>query len=141
MGATRFQLGLITALSIALGHSLASKTASSYPAGAAVSYGANPLWTFGGDTSTTASVAAPEEHDMVITDLIIMPSYGVTDIATISLSDGTTLGKFYLQSYSSIDRHVAHSFAGGIRIPRGQTMTLTSTGIAYYSISGYYAHP
>ena len=44
MQTSRFQLGLIAALAMGLGLALSSSPAIGYPAGAAVSFGANPLW-------------------------------------------------------------------------------------------------
>jgi len=141
MGTTRSQLGLITVLAFALGIAVSSKPASGYPAGPVISYGANPLWTLGGNTGSTAIISAPADQDMVITDLILSPGYSTLGVATLTASSGTVMGQFYLQSYSSIERHVRHAFAGGIRIPRGESVTLTSDTTVYYSISGYYAQP
>ena len=44
MQTSRFQLALISALSIGLGLSLATTDAVGYPAGSAVSLGANPVF-------------------------------------------------------------------------------------------------
>jgi hypothetical protein len=141
MQTSRFQLGLMATLAVGLGLSLASPQAVGYPAGAAVSMGTNPIWTVGGNTSTTAVISAPEDQDMVITDFILSPGYNTLGLATLTSSSGTVLGQFYLQSYNSIDRHVRHTFASGIRIPGGESATLTSDITTYYSISGYYAQP
>ena len=95
----RSQLGLIATLAVGLGFSLASSQAIGYPAGAAVSLGSNPLWTYGGslrsasssDTPTTL-FDAPSDQDMVLTDL----SLGSTDAGAypigLLLDDGTVLG-------------------------------------------------
>jgi hypothetical protein len=141
MQTSRFQLGLIATLAMGLGFSLSSSVAVGYPAGSAVSLGANPLWTVGGNTDSITEISAPEGQDMVITDLILSPGYNTLGRATLTGSSGAVLGEFYLQSYNSIDRHVRHAFAGGIRIPSGESVTLTSETKTHYSISGYYAQP
>ena len=86
-------------------------------------------------------ITAPEDQDMVITDLILSPGYNSLGLATLTASSGTVLGEFYIQSYNSIERHVRHGFASGIRIPRGESATLTAASTTHYSISGYYAQP
>jgi hypothetical protein len=141
MQTSRFQLGLIATLAVGLGFSLSSSEAIGYPAGAAVSLGANPLWTVGGNTDSTTVISAPEDQEMVITDLILSVGYNALGRATLTASSGAVLGEFYLQSYNSIERHVRHAFTSGIRIPRGESVTLTSESRTYYSISGYYAQP
>jgi hypothetical protein len=141
MQTSRFQLGLIATLAVGLGFSLASSDAVGYPAGAAVSMGENPLWTVGGNTDSTTVISAPEDQDMVITDLILSIGYNTQGRAILTASSGPVLGEFYLESYNSIERHVRHAFASGIRIPRGESVTLTGDTRTYYSISGYYAQP
>jgi len=141
MGTTRFQLGLITVLAFALGIAISSNPASGYPAGPVISSGVNPLWTVGGNTGSSAVISAPADQDMVITDMILSTGFSTYGIATLTASSGAVLGQFYLQSYNSIERHVQHPFAGGIRIPSGESVTLTSGTTTYYSMSGYYAQP
>ncbi len=48
MQTSRFQIGLITAMAAGLGATLTSSDAIGYPAGAAISLGANPVWSTGG---------------------------------------------------------------------------------------------
>ncbi len=141
MGTTRFQLSLITALAFALGLAVSSKPATGYPTGPVVSYGANPLWTFGGATTSANIFTSPEDQDMVITDLILTMGNGGEGMATLTASSGADLGRFHLQNYNSVGQHVEHQFAGGIRIPTGESVTLSAETTVYYSISGYYAQP
>ena len=71
MHTSRFQLSLIATLAVGLGFSLSSSQAVGYPAGAAVSLGANPLWSHGGMSNASSAVifTAPADKDMVLTDL------------------------------------------------------------------------
>ena len=75
MVTSRFQLGLIATLAVGLGFSLSSSEAIGYPAGAAVSLGANPVWSSAGrlesgEGSRELVVVAPEK-DLVITDVVL----------------------------------------------------------------------
>jgi hypothetical protein len=141
MQTSNFQLGLVASLAMGLGFSLSSSEAVGYPAGSTVSMGENPLWTVGGNTDSTTVISAPEDQDMVITDLIMSIGYNTQGRAILTRSGGPVLGEFYLESYNSIERHISHAFASGIRIPRGESVTLTADTRTYYSVSGYYAQP
>jgi hypothetical protein len=127
MGTTRLQIGLSTGLACALGLSISSKPAK----GGTV------------DNDPPATFTAPEDQDMVITDLLLSLGYNEQTWVALTRDDGTVLGSFYLHSYNSISHNVSHNFTSGIRIPRGESATLRSGGGTYvhYSVSGYYAQP
>ena len=92
MSNNHFHLSLTVLLSLGLGYSLASSTATGYPAGSAISLGSNPVRSFGGkiDFQTEPSmlksniVSAPATHDLVVTDVLM----GLTQIGAGCFSNG-----------------------------------------------------
>ena len=142
MQTSRFQLGLIATLAVGLGFSLASSHAAGYPAGATVSMGSNPLWSVGGAPSSTETLTAPSDQDMIITDV----HFSNTDAHWLRLEmqlAGATVASFV--SDGTTDRPQI-SLQSGIRVPAGQTMTMGFDGYyglssARYTLSGYYAQP
>jgi len=171
MQTSRFQIGLIAALSVGLGLALSSPNAIGYPAGSAVSYGTNPVWSRGGVLSGDASadlLTAPSDQAAVVTDINL--SVTSTDpycsmAMSVGLGDGSatdlssaSLGRFGLgvnrenysfTRYSPI--HSAHLESGALVAP-GDTLKLftdvrwsdyCSDSEIYmnYMISGYYAQP
>jgi len=171
MQTSRFQLGLIATLAVGLGVSLASTQAIGYPAGAAVSHGADPVVSTGatalsGDSDVLFS--APSDQDVVLTDIVLTSTSTMeckrTHRTVVSLSSGPILGEFETNSgvsrqWSDYDSDpglsVSHSYGSGLRIPAGDSATLsvsqtgasgsgcgssTSYGVRY-SVSGYHAQP
>ncbi len=135
--------------------------------GPTVSYGANPVWSVGGDVGNAyaGGTASPSisvaGQDAVITDLVI--THGRYDyyefacfyLLELSTSSGT-LAKYYVQAESGSWTSLAPfsiSMRSGIRVPDGETLTLTATGeysnnssrclatTIHYTLSGYYAEP
>ena len=104
-----------------------------------VSYGQSPYVSIGGtayDTETKTLLTSPAGQDLVITD-IVLSSYSnltckrshKTELAT---SSNTVLGQFETSSGSSNGSYggsagtsIAHAFAGGIRIPSGESLVLS----------------
>jgi len=142
MQTSRFQLGLMATLAVGLGFSLASSDAIGYPAGAAVSYGSNPVWSVGGAPSATETLTAPEDQDMIITDV----HFSNTDAQWIKLEmylSGATVAGFI--SDGVYDRPEA-SFQSGIRVPAGESLSMLfeayyGLSSVRYTVSGYYAQP
>ena len=147
MQTSRFQLGLIAVLAMGFGFSLSSSDAIGYPAGAAVSMGTNPLWTFGKRISggpTHAAFTAPDDRDMVLTDLSLSVEYDYDAAVSLTLSDGTELGVWFVngsRSSSHTASSVNMSMTSGIRIPSGLTLIIAPPVDVAYSFSGYYAQP
>lgn len=149
MQTSRFQLGLLTAMAVSLGFSLASSPAIGYPAGAAVSLGENPVWTRGGQIYGGGAVsifeATPGRGEMILTDLSISTDYDYDVSISLKLDDGTTLGYWVINgmragSHPGTPANIAMN--SGIRIPEGRTVLLDPAGVTVgYSFSGYYAHP
>jgi len=163
MQTSRFQLGLIATLAAALGFTFASSKAIGYPAGGAVSMGANPIASFGGSSSSGGTVSigpAPADQDLIITD-VNLTGHGVHSSYhackwTISLQSetGTTLGAFKIWSqvayynYTAGGGHVSAQLQSGVRVPAGESLSLvlaqdsggSSCNVAY-TLSGYYAQP
>jgi hypothetical protein len=141
MQTSRFQLGLIATLAVGLGFSLSSSEAVGYPAGAAVSLGANPVWSTGGTPSATQVVASPVGKDLIITDFVVGGNSGYQRVS-FTLSDGTIVGGFGSNSSEA----TIVNFESGIRVPAGDTLTMTFASYHArtdfrYSVSGYYAQP
>jgi hypothetical protein len=142
MQTSRFQLGLIATLALGMGFLLASSQAIGYPAGSAVSLGSNPVWSVGGTPSATETLTAPADQDMIITDV----HYSNTDGGDLTLDmqiSGTTVGAFISDHW--YDRALT-SLQSGIRVPAGETMTMTFSAYygldrSRYTLSGYYAQP
>jgi len=138
---SRFQLGLIATLAVGLGFSLASSKAIGYPAGAAVSLGANPVWSTAGavGVSTTITVIeAPAGQDVVITDLSMYCSS--TAHLFLRLDDGTLVGRYRVVDGAGL---VDRSLNSGILVPAGRSVQLEneSGSKVFYNYSGYYAQP
>jgi hypothetical protein len=142
MQTSRFQIGLIAALAVGLGFSLASSSAVGYPAGAAVSMGSNPLWSVGGTPTSTETLTAPADQDMIITDVHFANTDGHWLRLEMHLS-GSTVAAFI--SDGTTDRPSV-SLQSGIRVPAGDTLSMGFAGYhglstSRYTVSGYYAQP
>jgi hypothetical protein len=155
--------GLVAILALGLGLSLASSRAIGYPAGAAVSMGANPLFAKGGELSggSTTAFTAPADQTAVITDVLISGNDEQPDCAghnKVTLKLGTevvsefAVGLARDSSYSSrYEAIVQLKMQSGIPIPPGASLTIENTSIrsdycsgimeVHYTISGYYAQP
>ena len=170
MDSSRFQLGLIATLALGLGFSLASSVAVGYPAGAAVSYGANPVHSFSGVASATGTTdlgSIPAGQDFILTDISLIAKSGDVDcmdmidvrLATssgdIATYDVSTRYCYSSNCYSD-GKDVDASLVSGLKIEAGETLSLhtdlyssftymgcsVSRGTAVnYTISGYYAQP
>ena len=146
MQTSRFQLGLIAALVMGLGLALSSSPAIGYPAGAAVSFGANPLWAYGGSDNATSKTVftAPSDTDMVLTDLSLSTDRVYSSRAGLKVGS-TVVGEWVISGKSSTQYSgttVNLTMTSGIRIPAGQTLKLTTDGsYISYAMSGYHAHP
>lgn len=144
MVTSRFQLGLIAALSVALGFSLASSDAVGYPAGSAVSMGTNPLW------SASGLVGRGDTVDGVV-DVLTVPA-GQVAVVTGFAATTNNLDLFQntervLEGHSGVARD-AKMFATGnghLVIESGTTLKIDNQwcceGDYAYYIEGYYAQP
>ena len=166
MQTSRFQLALIATLAGGLGFSLSAPLAIGYPSGAAVSLGANPVWSVGGgvtDGATDTVVTAPADQDLVITDVILSPDVPdptceVIMRARMLLGSGDEVARYNL----TLDSHSGSTSSGtmfgvdghyisGIRIPAGDSLALEASTLAEgytcsgksvsYSLAGYFAQP
>lgn|GEM_PF-973296 len=169
------EIGLITCLSITLGYTIASQQAVGYPAGAAVSSGSNPVFSEGGSFSinygSTASAevfSAPEDQDLIITDLVL--DAGTDDFNCIehwrvdltipdsTLASTSVSPRFRRQSgynYSDDSNYTQGSqlnLNSGLRVPAGTSAQLEAismqqggctsrNGQILWTASGYYAQP
>ena len=168
MQTSRFQIGLIAALSCALGLALSTSPAIGYPAGPSISYGSNPIVSSGGVVyagESTSVFTAPADQDVVVTDLLLSSNADNECLrahqSTLTLSSGVVVGKFDTHSSwayrhydydSSPGLSVNHTFGSGIRVPAGQSLSLSTEqfwqygscygtyGVAY-SVSGYQSQP
>jgi hypothetical protein len=146
-----FQCVFIAALAGGLGFSIASGRAESYPAGAAISLGSNPVISAGDivDAGTNTVFTAPDDHQIVVTDVILSYSNGnCHPQVTLDRTDGTVLAKFRLRQDNDGDKtseptSVQHAFQSGLPVPAGESLRITEEGSCdvAYTISGYLAHP
>ncbi len=154
MVTSRFQLGLIATLAVGLGFSLSSSEAIGYPAGAAVSYGSNPVWSVGGQidsSGTTVVFTAPPEQDAVITDVYVTPTCAnCSPRVTIDTATDRLASYRYWQfkdggsnADSVVSPHtIKQQFQSGVRVPAGEEVSITlSSHSVDYTLSGYYAQP
>jgi len=155
---------LFTALGLGLGllasQVLSVPDAAGYPAGAAVSYGANPLMSVGGSAgSSTLAFTAPSDQQVVVTDVVLTATgyYGsyspCNSAVTLTTSGGETLGSFQMTSNTTPNAArnftpttVQHTFGSGLPVPAGEDLSISaSTGsgscTVRYTLSGYYAQP
>ena len=148
MQTSRFQLGLIATLAVGLGFSLSSSEAVGYPAGAAVSYGSNPLWAKAGEASDTGDVVITGTSgvDVVVTDVVLTTNADdCFSNVFFDVPSGETLAYFKLRSDSDGDKtsSIQHSFSSGLPVFAGDSMSIRSVGSCpvAYTLSGYYAQP
>jgi len=171
MHTSRFQLGLIATLSVGLGLALSSPMAIGYPAGSAVSYGANPVWSAGGVINGDGGVvllSAPSDQALVVTDInlsVTSTNSGCTTALSVGIGDGSAtsvgtsdLGQFGLgvnrEGYSYTQYHPIYStqLGSGAKVAPGDNLQLFSDVLwnnycslsevsLNYMISGYYAQP
>lgn len=134
--------------------------------GTSIGYGQNPLVSIGGSayhTETKVLFTAPVDQDIIVKDLILtsfsnMPCMRAHKSELI-LGSGAVLGQFETSSNAYAGTHgmgsgqsIQHSFAGGIRVPAGDTLTFVVTESSNYGscsssgsygvrymVSGYYA--
>ena len=170
MADTRFQTTLITVLALGLGFTLASSQAVGYPAGAAVSLGANPVASFAGEVSGTDSAPlldVPTGRDFIVTDISLIAQsqdYDCMDMIETRLStmDGDvaiydmSTRYCYSSNCFSDGLQVNQQLSSGLRIPGGSSLSIhtnlydsfTWVGCwsgrnttVKYTIAGYYAQP
>lgn len=151
MHTSRFHLTITAGLAVGLGAmttlALLPHAAQGYPT-VAISSGSNPVSAWAGTFSSTAIsvLTAPEDQDIVITDISLSCNYTCEDRVEMTRSDGTMVGSFwisggYSSSYDSLS--VQQNYSSGIPIPAGQSLSIrTSSGHnAAYTLSGYHAQP
>ena len=166
MQTSRFQLGLIAGLAVALGFSLSSSDAVGYPAGSAVAHGSNPIVSASGHmdlASPTASVAAvleaPADQDLIITDVVVgmlqnsescrgTGHFEVVDSAGVSLANIAVQNPYLVNaSANPVQIHLD----SGLRVPAGRTVDVQWSFVYHYCgyssydidwvLSGYLAAP
>ena len=150
MQASHFQVGLIALLAVGLGFSIASSQAVGYPAGSVVSYGTNPVRSYGGLLTMDESVAldtTPADQDFIVTDISLMAQstdvYCLDKIDVSLETDSSTLAAYivstgfcYGTSCESDGQAGAQSLTSGIRVPAGETLSLHSSRFTTYTYSG-----
>lgn len=142
-------------LGVLVGQGRFPPPASAYPAGAAVSYGANPIVATGGSVTAGSSATlftAPAGQDIVVTDLVLTGGFsssanftycrGATVVVTLSTASGTrasaALG--YVTTMDSQNGNaglavvpVTMSLSSGLPVAAGETLTVTTSVLASYS--------
>ena len=134
-----------------------------------IGFAANPVVSAGGSVTSGQSIivfTAPSDQDIIVTDLNIT-SYSTMSCkrnhhTRLTLGSGTTIGAF--ETHSSISRgsysssaglSAQHALSSGIRIPAGDTLSISTDETGYdgascgtytnygvrYMLSGHYAQP
>ncbi len=168
MQSSRFQIGLIALLAGGLGFALSSSNAVGYPAGAAVSYGQNPIVSFGGVANGTDVISLETVADgqtLIVTDVSLIPQSLDPDCMDMIDARLTTADRelatwdvstryCYSAACYSDGRAIEQKWVSGIKVEEGESLTLTtnlynsytyagcsggrSTAVKY-TIAGYYA--
>ena len=153
MQTSRFQLGLVCALSLALGLALDSGDAIGYPSASTVSYNQNPIVSIGGTAysgeAAKSLFTAPDDQALIITDVILTSTSDMdckrTHKTEISGSTGAVMAQFETSSvfieyngssrrYPSDGKSISHSYLSGLRVEPGETL-LIGTLQTYYTPS------
>jgi hypothetical protein len=131
--------------------------------GPSVSYGANPIWSVGGDLNIISSDSvtlnvAQTGQELIITDLVFTVAtseFSCMVLGTVELSDSTsTLASYSVRAarYGEGQADSAISMNSGIRVQEGESLVVSTANIwesscsttatrVHYSLSGYYAEP
>ena len=94
--------------------------------------------------SESVIATAPDDRDMIVTDLSLSTSYDYDTKAGIDVG-GEAAGRWTVsgkdgEAYSATTFGLA--MTSGIRVPAGQTLALTTEGAEIdYFMAGYYAQP
>jgi len=151
MNTSRFQLTLTTSLAVGLGAmatmALMPLSAIGYPASGSISLGSNPVQAWAGTVNHTGAtvVTAPSDQDIVVTDLILSCNSSCDARASLTRSDGTLVGSFWVSggygsSYDTLS--IQYQLSSGIPVPAGQSLSIsTSYDTIAYTLSGYLAQP
>ena len=114
--------------------------------GTSIGYGQNPLVSIGGsayDGETKVLFTAPADQDIIVKDVILTSFTNMTckrsHKSEFILGSGSILGQFETVTANYNGTHgasnalsIQHSFAGGIRIPAGDTLTFVVTESGNY---------
>jgi len=129
--------------------------ASALPTGPNISFGANPIFSLGGNSATT--ITAPPNQTMIISDIVLgatgtgSSSYH-TCVSVVDLTNGVgeNLGSFRLSadttggsSQANLGSWGSHRFGSGIPLAATDTLSVNISGncSVNYTLSGYYTHP
>ena len=117
-------------------------------------YGQNPLTSIGGtayDGENKLLMTAPSNYDLIITDVILTSTTNVlcnrTHKSEFILGSGSVLGQFETSSTGMVVDNgswgtsndggkIQHSFASGLRVPAGDSISLMITETTSYTYSG-----
>ena len=114
--------------------------------GTSIGYGQNPLVSIGGsayDGETKVLLTAPADQDLIVKDIILTSFTNMSckrsHKSEFILGSGSILGQFETVSANYNGTHgssnalsIQHSFAGGIRVPAGDTLTFVVTESGNY---------
>ncbi len=153
MQTSRFQLGLVCALSLSLGLVLASGDAIGYPT-AAISSPVNPVVSIGGTAYSGEAakilLTAPDEQAMVVTDVVLTSTSDMdckrSHKSELSSSSGAIVGQFettsdVIMTYgsgwgtTSDGRVVSHAYESGLRVAPGETLYVGVIQTGSYTFS------
>ena len=154
MQTSRFQIGLLCTLSLALGSVLTSSNAIGYPAGSVISYQQNPVVSIGGTAYSSepakSLLVAPTDQALVITDVVLTSTSDIscrrTHKSELSTSSGAVMGQYettsdavgnppYMSSATAATgRSIQHAYQSGLRLNAGETLSIGVIETGSYSL-------
>ena len=147
-------MGLLCALSLALGAALTSSDAIGYPAGSVISFQQNPVVSIGGTAYSGEAakplLAAEAGQALVITDVVLTSTSDIScnrsHKSELSSSSGVILGQYetvsnavgnppYMSSATAATgRNIQHAYQSGLRLSEGETLYIGVTETGSYSL-------
>ena len=113
--------------------------------GPSASMGNNPIFSFGGYSSGTASQALPAQsgQEYLITDVSISAQFNYEMEIVFTTTGGAEIGRYKAWNYSNyssggiVDSHLI----SGLRVPENEGLNVTINGHGAYTFSGRSVHP
>lgn len=112
--------------------------------GPTISMASNPLFSTSGyaTNSPNLTLSAASGQEMVLTDVVISAQFNYELELIFTTSGNQEIGRFKAWNYNGYSNGVINShFLSGLRVPDGESLSVTLNGRGSYTISGYYAQP
>ena len=114
--------------------------------GPSTSFGSNPVFSTAGyaNGSSPITINGQTGQDIILTDIFLSAQYSDSLELVLALSsNGQEVGRYKAWNYNNysgssiVDSHLI----SGLRVPAGDSLTVTLNGRGSYTLSGYYAQP